>query len=409
MADFNFDIALQNNSSQAQTLTLFSPLSQQAQKTSKYQFATPYQPSYSANTTFTVTLASGVIAYTNQVAITPAQLVSILTNLGAGTWEVAFSDSINGNVFNVFTASQAETLAIDFNVFFGSWAQVDTGGTFAFFQQISFPDSLTVIAPSSAGVKRSTDNGGIFSVVALPSSVVAYQASFIDPNNGFLVGNSALVGRVWGTTNGGASWTLLSSPAYHLYGIWMFDALNGFAYGENISFPGQYEILQTSNGGASFSTVQIVGSALGFLKFVDASHGFVLQAGGVTDLISTLDGGATWNAIPIGFTANSFDALNANEIWAVGNAGLVRYSNNGGATWSVWDIPTASAALFVQAFNIGNVVVGVTNQMYRTIDSGVSWLPSITIGVGAFLKSFNFRDQYTGIAVMSTNNIEKYS
>ena len=409
MTDIQFDIALKNTGSQVEGLSLFSAVESGSQKASKYSFSTPYAATYPSGAVFTLTDSFGSVSITLVAESTMSEVINLLNALNAGTWIVGYNDAINGNVFHLLSIRNPETLAIDNVIYYGTWSLVDTGGTFAFFMPISFPDSISIIASSSVGVERSNDNGNTFTNIALPSSVIAYQSSFIDGNNGFLVGNNGAPGRVWNTNDNGQSWFLVSSPAYNLYGLYMLDALNGFAYGENISIPGQYEVLQTADGGATWVSLQIIGTAMGFIKFVDALNGFILQAGGVTDLIVTIDGGVTWNALPLGFTANYFFALNANDVWAVGNAGIVRYSSNGGGTWNNWDIVTANAALFVHAFNTSHVVVAVTNNMYRTIDGGLTWDAPQVIAAAAFLKAFNFRDQFVGIAVINTNNIYKYS
>jgi hypothetical protein len=290
-----------------------------------------------------------------------------------------------------------------------SWRLVDTS-TMSIFNNIAFPSASTVVIGASGAVEYSADNGDTFTNEALPTvaGYGTFQMIFIDASNGFICGNDfASTGRIWATTDGGATWLLVSTVAtLRLWGLWMFDASNGIGYGRRA---GQQVIAVTTDGGLTFTNVFVTSASIsvGAFQFVDASNGFLHQYL-TTNLYVTTDGGANWTLKTSPIAINSYFALDANNIWVVGIAGI-RYSNDGGNTWFNWDIvPGVGNIDSVYAFSVTHVMVGYGgNFVSETVDGGANW-HNVMLGSDGSGTIINFRNSLMGIAHGSAN-IYKYS
>jgi photosystem II stability/assembly factor-like uncharacterized protein len=427
MSDVQFDISLKNSGSNTQGLTLFSKTAS-SQSLSKYSFVTPYSASYLTGTIFTYLDNSNTYTFTLSADKTMAEVIVLLNALGVGTWIIAYNDSTNGNVFYIITSSVPETLSIDYTTPY-SWVSV-RAATMHSYNDITFPDSNTVLVSNSAAavagnaaIQRSANNGVSWSAAALPSSTnyFVFQMSFYDANNGFVVGCTAAgTSRIWKTTNGGTSWsTVGGSIASWRYGaIKMFNALNGVAYRRSTANVNQ--IVVTTDGGASWSLVQALGTWIGdyygdgYLQFLDVSNGFFFPSGQTTNMWVTADGGGTWSAVVLPFAGAGFYprggyALDTNNIWIVGEAGMVRYTNDGGATWFNWDISTAQPIITVHAFSITDVMVGRQGTVVsRTTNGGSIWTDT-TIAVGGTAMRIKFRSLSLGFGINCSTTVYKYS
>ena len=290
-----------------------------------------------------------------------------------------------------------------------SWRLVDSS-SFTSFNNIVFPGASSVVIGSVESVEYSADNGETYTNEALPSAVGygIYQMTFIDVNNGFICGNNfGSTGQIWGTTDGGASWSLISTLAtLRTWGLWMFDASNGVAYGGRA---GQQVIAVTADGGLTFTNVFVVGASIsvGSFQFVDALNGFLYQYL-TTNLYVTTDGGTNWALKTSPIAINSYFVLSANDIWVVGGLGI-RYSNDGGDTWFNWNpVPSVGSIDSVYAFSTTHVRIGFGgNFVAETIDGGANW-SNVMIGSGTAPTIINFRNTLMGVAHGGAN-IYKYS
>lgn len=102
--------------------------------------------------------------------------------------------------------------------------------------------------------------------------------------------------------------------------------------------------------------------------------------GNVATLLSTTDGGRSWAELSIPFNYNLYDLALPSEfedcrrLLAVGDDGLILWSNNGGVTWTQRSITPGQVLLSVafSSLRIG-VAVGTDALIMRSITNGIRW------------------------------------
>jgi hypothetical protein len=148
--------------------------------------------------------------------------------------------------------------------------------------------------------------------------------SFIDEDTGWV---SSTYGRIFKTTNGGATWSIQSSSTIvhgHILSMKFVDSNYGWAVGVGSS------IISTTDGGWSWQkqTADINNVILRSVSFIDANIGWICGDRGV--VLSTLNGGATWvrQAVGSSSTMMGLSFFDESSGWAVGRFGtILKYSN----------------------------------------------------------------------------------
>lgn len=162
-----------------------------------------------------------------------------------------------------------------------------------------------------------TDGGTSWTGKSFNQSVT--DVYFKSPTNGFLC-----TGKILRTTNHGVSWDSTSFSGNQLE----FQGNNSWAAGVNT--------LTFSNDQWNSSSSQIKGIFSGFLWDGCAKDtNIAFACGSNNTIIGTNDGGKNWSKY---YSSNINRYLNGitikdNEIWAVGEQGLLVYSKDNGNTW----------------------------------------------------------------------------
>lgn len=213
-------------------------------------------------------------------------------------------------------------------------------------------------------------------------------------NSGTAYGSTALwivdrQGYLHLTQDGGDTWASVSG-----------DKVGGF---DHLSFiDGQRgwcntkrrEVLRTTDGGMTWSTLAIVGSEgdagpLGEIRFMDENFGWM-----VNPLIfyRTEDGGQTWNQIRLkrAYPKDVFSCffIDKNIGWLTGSSGAFYKTADGGITWNESNISAGDEDLADLRFNdsqVGWTFALTRGAIYRTDDLGKNWrqisLPAEFLGV----------------------------
>jgi photosystem II stability/assembly factor-like uncharacterized protein len=332
-----------------------------------------------------------------------------------------------------------------------SWNQASIGGYTMGLNIIQFPSSTTGwIAGQGGAIFRTTNAGTSWSLQPYQTQSDLLGESFISPTIGWFCG---FYGTVVRTINGGVTWdTLNANSASHLNGIHFLDQNTGWVVTSGgkiigttnggtawtasstssdtqlnaINFIGtnrgtvvgdQCVVLQTANGGSSWFSYSLFPfspvTSLNAVATILPSSGMIVGSQG--RMWNSTDFGVHWASIPN--TPGDVDdlrslfVLDSSRVWAVGKAGRIVTSYNGGAQWFDQTSGLTSnlnACQFIDALR--GVAVGDTGTIIFTTDGGSTWTPSFS-GVLTTLNAVSFSpDIYHGVVlgddgtVLSTTN-----
>ena len=185
-------------------------------------------------------------------------------------------------------------------------------------------------AVGTSGTIVRTDSGTVWSKQESGTTVDLASVSFVDANNGWVVGG----GVVLHTTTGGADpdgagplsgWTAQTLPAgASLDAVFFLNQSNGWAVGDAGT------IVHTADGGQTWLRQEWFNPGYTYpdLKgvwFAHASHGWAVGVPFGSLMLRTTDGGATWNLQTTGCsqTLDGVVFTDADHGWAVGWRGTI--------------------------------------------------------------------------------------
>lgn len=189
-----------------------------------------------------------------------------------------------------------------------------------------------------------------------------WDVDFVSNLIGYAAGTH---GRIIKTTDGGLTWTLLTtSVTAELYGIDFVNATTGVAVGDNV-------ILRTTDGGVTWAAQT---NTL-FLRSIHFPTSLVGYASGVNGaMLKSIDAGATWTSLPV---SNLVTAL-FNEVWftsqdtgyaVAGN--LIFKTVDGGQIWTYTAFPFGTTFRSIHFLDANNgYAVGSNGIVYRTSNAG---------------------------------------
>lgn len=284
---------------------------------------------------------------------------------------------------------------------------LDPGGTSADITKIAFsPDFAndgTVFLASDEGVFKSTESGAAFasvnaSFIGTPISV-AVSPDFANDGTLIVATNDVFIARLYRSTDGGTSWTLVLGPldgrpftpnclafspnfadddtifvCARFGGVWRStdggDAWVRTANGTNGLGQGVTTTIKVSTNYAVDSTVFV---GLSFdAGIAEAERGF----------FSSSDGGDTWSRLSaFAFESSSMndisvspDFANDNTVFVVTEFDIWR-STDSGVTWSSVQQALVGAGIAISPdyANDDTAFAMFGNGPYRTIDEGLTW------------------------------------
>ena len=183
------------------------------------------------------------------------------------------------------------------------------------------------------------------------------------------VGDAGTVVRIWEDSDfvGVLARTIDTND---LWAVALVDSATGWAVGENGA------IWSTTDGGFTWSKqTSGVSETLTDVVFADASTGVVVGSAGT--ILSTSDGGETWAVDTSATWHNLFGVCFASqtETWAVGSLTIL-HSTSGGSSWSAEPSGTARYATLQDITFLNEDLgwaVGYAGAILRTIDGGNTW------------------------------------
>lgn len=190
------------------------------------------------------------------------------------------------------------------------------------------------IAGSDSRIFKSVDGGynwdrQLFPLLAEADDI--FDVKFFDSSKGFVLGYEG----VFVTDNGGSNWENNWLPIVSARGAWnmsMLDEERGFLLGSRWADADPMMLYRTDDGGQTWCGVE--GSYASILRsiltisFLDDDRGWA--GGGV--IMSTLDGGTTWQVQLESATVREFDFSDEMNGYAVGGRSILK-TTDGGTQW----------------------------------------------------------------------------
>jgi photosystem II stability/assembly factor-like uncharacterized protein len=247
---------------------------------------------------------------------------------------------------------------------------------------MSFPSSNVGFFLLHDGTLLSTSDGGqSFSrKTAIPNSAAKggnetpMDIFFTSATNGVAVSRAnGAPGGIYHTVDGGNTWTQAPSAAGAFRSVWFADANTGYAVGDGSL------LLTTTDGGASWNPRPLAGAA--------PANFTSIRCAGVICLLSVDNGSHIVRTTDAGFTASDVSLSNQQifaadfssptQAVAAGQAGATVVSGDAGVTFS--PIPAsggriAGPFLRLRAASVGEAfATGTNGTLARTTDGGQTW------------------------------------
>jgi photosystem II stability/assembly factor-like uncharacterized protein len=348
--------------------------------------------------------------------------VTITENVFAEFSEIQFTDQLTG-----------WAVAVDGNVYKTedngtTWIQQlepPPGVDGPDYKNICFPDpdhgwavgiSTGCVPLNHAVVMQTSDGGGIWQS---QSPGVGYGGGlnsvfFTDSLHGCAVGSE---GNITLTSNGGYEWDpVCSNQILFLLDVFFTDSQHGWVAG-GYSYPFRSELSQTSDGGNTWSLLDVPFHYYKAIHFTDPSEGWVAGGGfysaGFDDnvVIHTTDGGANWeiqyqeDGSHDFYTFKDICFVNAERGWVVGGSLNVNPPQNpiflqttdGGETWEDLSGLTGNCLNAITFSDVEHGWIAGHETIMQTIDGGESWT-EIWQGVHS-IKDIFFFDPDHGWAI----------
>jgi hypothetical protein len=268
---------------------------------------------------------------------------------------------------------------------------------------------------SNSNVIRTTNGGTSWTLVSssIPGSNDFYTICALDADNCWV---GAGDGGLWHTTNGGTNWTFvtLSPGAVFINVVHFFDANYGFIQGDPVTNQWRYYI--TTNGGANWTlppnTPSSVGSEAGWnnsYAALDTGHLWwgtnatkIWKGGLMGAFTSAPVGGANPNSFGVAFNdLNNGVATITTSAYATA---VIAITTNGGTTWSNGSFTPVQTSYGLKAvpgtgymwMSCGSTTAGT---IYRSTNNGVAWVSQHTMtSAGYALTMANINCGWVGLA-----------
>jgi len=283
------------------------------------------------------------------------------------------------------------------------------------------PTNPVVVVPSDPD----TLSAGWTKVGNIPIEETVNDIYFVDANNGYI----ATTGAIYKSTNGGSTWTKIStenssyiniaargvkacfvdggSTIFNTqdYGVTIHSSSfanwplppgfqDCYYSSDNVCYAASHKyIFKSTNGGTSFDTVyhfqdDFTGTAS--LCFIDDMTGWVTRN---YQVYKTIDGGSTWTslknlsnyAVPIYFLDATYGFLGDNN--------YLYTSSSGGNSWSQrTGINTTDPISDLHFFFPSKGVCCAGTCIYETSDGGNSWMKVVALGKKKIIEVFYLND-----------------
>lgn len=254
------------------------------------------------------------------------------------------------------------------------------------FNCIWFTDAQTGYFGSSFGRIIKTTNGGqTFSLYETGTFDSFSDIVFSGSSTGYAAG---LFGAVYRTTNSGATWVKESEQSGQFYDIYSIKAKST---GTAIAAGAYGNMIKRNNSPDWFFLQHTPLASVTSMDWADSLRGFATMSTG--HLLRTSNGGETWSSVLMreGIYADKVIFANQNQGTLFIGADSAFYTSNGGNTWSRFALPEGTFSIAEAHFpdNQTGYAVGLAGTVLKTTNGGASWF-SLPMAQGVNLDDVFF-------------------
>lgn len=339
--------------------------------------------------------------------------------LGIYTWtipntpstqcKVRVSDATNPALYD----ESDGTFTISEGVIGENWT-VQNSGTTATLYSVSTVDANVAWATGTSGTVIKTTNGGAtWTTVTSPRAVDAHVICGISATKALVATNGATDAKIHLTTNGGSTWTdVYTVPGGFINVIIMFDDMNGFAEGDPVG--GNWTLLKTTDGGFTWTSAATVPQSGGEYGWNNSGWNVgnnVWFGTNNSRVYKSTDGGATWTFAPTTVVNSYSIAFGTAQKGIVGSAtGTANRSSDGGNSWASISTPATGNILGMTTVGGDEFWFTAGTSVYYTSNHGTNWSTGFT--ATAALYHLNFKSlggsNAVGYAVGANGYVVKY-
>jgi len=265
--------------------------------------------------------------------------------------------------------------------------------------KLEFFDSSYGLARAPDQKLLKTTNGGVtWTTIQLDSLHYGMALSMISRDSVVTVGNWGYLG---GSVNGGLTWATLEWMSFTLED---FSSLDFFDLNLGIASMYSGKIFRTTDGGGTWSLVYQGGEQFLSLSVADPTTAFAVSGGLIK---RTTDTGLTWTTLAPGTGSNllDIDFVNASIGIAVGVSGTILRTTDRGDTWETQVSSTSSVLWGVSLVDASiGFAVGDSGIALKTTNGGMNW-GRLTTGTAEILYDICFVNSSTGTAVGSSRTV----
>ena len=194
---------------------------------------------------------------------------------------------------------------------------------------LSAPTPTTIygcgIWSSPAYLIKSTDAGNTWTTIDLSSLAYALvDVHFISADTGFVSGMASPAtqgGIILFTTDGGNTWVVkhkTMTPQDYIWKLQATDGLHFYGSVEALPVTGNVRIVKSNDKGMTWTT-NIIKNTYSYIQTIGFINPLKGWTGGESTLFETIDGGITWNSIPVGSEYNRFFKVNDSTAFLSGD------------------------------------------------------------------------------------------
>jgi photosystem II stability/assembly factor-like uncharacterized protein len=220
---------------------------------------------------------------------------------------------------------------------------------------------LTVLAPGPAATFRSTDGGTTWAELPKFSGT---HAAFGTQGLAFI---SSTQGKIHRSTDGGITWVTIGTPAKaRLMNIALFTNDDAIASGDSA-------LLSSFDRGLTWTKIPVPAITL-FGLAVRAKT--AIAVGGAGFVTRSTDGGVTWTQqwLPVNQLLVDVEFADDTTVLAAGTNGLIMRSTDAGAHWHRVKSPTRRHIRDIAFLDTRHgMAVGLWGEALVTNDAGITW------------------------------------